>query len=175
MDIFTIGHSNRSFALFLELLRAHRIDLLVDIRTMPRSRFNPHFNGAALQASLAEHGIDYLGLSALGGLRPPRRDSPHSGLRGGKQSYADYMDTAAFELALQQMLAAAQGKRAVYMCAEADPNHCHRSLVSDALLVRGIVPRHILGTGEALPHRLHKRAQVEGRHIRYLAAQHSLL
>jgi uncharacterized protein (DUF488 family) len=144
---------------------------LADIRTVPRSRRNPQFEQAALRDTLTAAGLHYVHLPELGGLRHPRRDSPNTGWRNASfRGYADYMQSPAFAAGLDRLLALAaeQGPVAI-MCAEAVPWRCHRSLVADALLARGVEVAHILGPGPPTPHRLTRMARVEGALLTYPA------
>jgi uncharacterized protein (DUF488 family) len=145
---------------------------LVDIRTVPKSRHNPQFAQSALAESLAAAGVEYVHSAALGGLRRARRDSPNSGWRNESfRGYADYMMTPAFAAALESLieLSTARGPVAI-MCAEAVPWRCHRSLVADALVVRGQQVEHIIGAGPTQFHQLNPLAKVEGGQITYPAA-----
>ena len=163
MAICTIGHSTRSAAELLGLLRAHGVRTLVDIRTVPRSRRNPQFEQGALRASLGDAGVDYVHLSELGGLRQPRADSPNTGWRNASfRGYADYMLTPAFEAGLAKLIALANERGPVaIMCAEALPWRCHRLLVADALTARGVEVAHILGPATPAAHRLTPMARVQ--------------
>ncbi|HEX3432115.1 MAG TPA: DUF488 domain-containing protein [Rhizomicrobium sp.] len=173
--IFTVGHSTLPVERFLALLARYGVERLADIRTLPRSRYNPQFNSEALAGALAAAGIDYVPLPALGGLRHPRKDSPNSGWRNKSfRGYADYMQTAAFEEALAALIRLGTGKRTAIMCAEAVPWRCHRSLVADALAVRGVPVVEILPESHRL-HRLTPFAAVEGGRITYPADQQTLL
>src|SRR5258707_9207086 len=137
-DILTIGHSNKPFDEFLGLLLAHRVTLVVDVRTMPGSRHNPQFNRESLSRTLPEAGISYLHLPGLGGRRRKQKDSPNSGWKNASfQGYADYMLTPEFEQSLEELIRRARGERAVLMCAEAVPWRCHRSRIADALTWAG--------------------------------------
>ncbi len=152
----------------MELLRAHRVDLLVDVRTVPRSRHNPQFNRETLPGALAPAGIGYLHMPGLGGLRRARPDSRNLGWRTpGFRGFADYMETAEFEKNLAELIRLAGERQAAIMCAEAVPWRCHRSLISDALLVRGVAVGHILSASRAEPHSLTPFASVEGVRITY--------
>lgn len=145
---------------------------LVDIRTVPRSRHNPQFNQDALPGALAGAGIAYAHLKELGGLRRPRPDSPNRAWRNDSfRGYADYMQTPEFEAALQGLLEMASRERLALMCAEAVPWRCHRSLVADALLARGIPVEEILGPGQSRAHRLTPFARVEGARVTYPAQE----
>lgn len=151
---FTIGHSNRNAEDFLALLTLHGIEQLVDVRKIPRSRFNPHFNDKRLAALLGEQGIAYHHMPELGGMRLARADSINKGLRegGGFQGYADYMATDEFAFALNELTQLAEQKRTAYMCAEREPSQCHRSLISDALTLRGHTITHIVRADESYGH-----------------------
>lgn len=174
--LFTVGHSTLPIEKFIALLNHYGIAQLVDVRTIPRSRYNPQFNDTALATSLAEASIGYVHMKALGGLRHARKDSPNTGWRnGGFRGYADYMQTAEFEHALETLIALAQNQRTAIMCAEAVPWRCHRSLISDALTVRNIPVIEILGESSARPHKLTPFAQVKGTEIIYPSEQASLL
>ena len=168
MRIYTVGHSTRSLDEFLSLLSAYEITLLEDIRVVPASRRYPHFVRDALAAALQEAGIDYRHVKDLGGWRRPRPDSPHTGWRSESfRGYADYMETPAFAAALEQLLADAQSHTVAIMCAEAVPWRCHRQLVADALLARGVEVVHILDRTHTELHRLTPFARIEGRRIVY--------
>jgi uncharacterized protein (DUF488 family) len=169
--VLTVGHSNRPLGELLELLRKHDVALLADVRTMPFSRSNPQFNQDALPQDLRGAGIDYVHFPGLGGLRRRRKDSPNSGWQNRSfQGYADYMLTAEFEQSLQELLDRAQKERTAIMCAEAVPWRCHRSLIADALCVRGVEVEHVLGPSRLQPHALRPWAVVEGTRITYPAA-----
>ncbi len=166
--IFTVGHSTLPIERFVELLRAYRIRRLADIRTVPKSRHNPQFNAEALSAALAEAGIEYVALPALGGLRRARKDSPNAGWRNTSfRGYADYMQTEEFADGLKRLMTLGRRKRTAIMCAEAVPWRCHRSLVADALVVRDIPVTEILSPTNARPHKLTPFARVSGTRITY--------
>jgi uncharacterized protein (DUF488 family) len=177
MRIYTIGHSNRPIDTFVGLLERAGADLLADIRTKPVSRFNPQFNSKALAASLAQHGIGYRHIPALGGLRPACDEpSPNTYWQvGAFRNYADYAMTSGFRAGLDNLLTLARDRHVAIMCAEADWHKCHRQIVTDYLLAAGAAVHHILANGveEAA---LHDAARVEpdGR-IVYPAAQNELL
>ena len=138
-EVFTIGHSTHPIAEFVEILKANGIKRVIDIRTIPRSRHNPQFNGEALAESLRTAGIGYTHIKKLGGLRHPAKDSINLGWRNsGFRGFADYMQTPEFEAALERAIRLAKTKPSALMCAEAVPWRCHRSLVADALTVRKI-------------------------------------
>lgn len=166
--VYTIGHSTRAVEEFIELLRAQQITQLVDIRTIPKSRHNPQFAGEALAESLEAAGIRYVYLKALGGLRSSRKDSPNEGWRNKSfRNYADYMQTEDFDGGLAELLELAEQAPTAIMCAEAVPWRCHRSLVGDALLVRGIEVCDIINPGKATPQKLTSFAVVDGTTITY--------
>ena len=173
--IFTVGHSVLPIASFLALLQAYDIECLIDIRTVPRSRHNPQFNADTLAQALEATGIEYVHLRALGGLRHPRPDSPNTAWRNKSfRGYADHMQTQDFIQGLGQLIALSRGRRAAMMCAEAVPWRCHRSLVADALAVRGIHVIDILSDREAREHRLTPFARVKGTEITYPPEQAGL-
>lgn len=166
--VLTIGHSNRTLEEFLGLLRAHRIERVIDVRTIPRSHHNPQFNRDALAGELRRARIGYRHLRALGGLRHPRRDSINTGWRNASfRGFADYMQTQAFAGGLERLIELAGEKRTAILCAEAVPWRCHRSLVADALVIRRIPVRHILSGKRAEPHSLTPFARVRGKRITY--------
>jgi uncharacterized protein (DUF488 family) len=166
--VFTVGHSNRGLDDFIQLLTAHGVEYLADVRTVPRSRRNPQFNGDTLPDVLIAYGITYQHFPGLGGWRKPRPDSPHRGLTSpGFRGYADYMETPEFERAVQALIDLARRYRLAYMCAEALPWRCHRWLLSDALTVRGLQVEHILTPTRRQPHRLTPGVQVHGTNLTY--------
>jgi hypothetical protein len=168
LSLFTIGHSTRPIEEFIELLRSNGVRLLIDIRTIPKSRRNPQFAADALAKSLHDAGIDYLHLKALGGLRHARPDSPNLGWRNASfRGYADYMQTPEFAAAIERAIKLATGKKTALMCAEAVPWRCHRSLVADALTVRGIEVKEIIGASPPKEHKLTPFASVHGSRILY--------
>ena len=166
--IYTVGHSTRAIEEFIALLQQHGVQQLHDIRTIPRSRRNPQFNSEALAASLAAVGISYRHTAELGGLRKPQRDSVNDAWRNDSfRGYADYMQTAGFNAAVDELAEARQQSRIALMCAEAVPWRCHRSLVGDALLARGVPVVEIVGPGSARLHQMTKFAKVDGERITY--------
>ena len=168
MVIFTIGHSTRSADEFLGLLRAHGVTLLVDVRTVPKSRRHPHFAKEALASFLAAHGIGYAHLPALGGLRKPRRDSVNGAWQNESfRGYADHMQTAEFQQALDQLVALSSDQVVAVMCAEAKWWQCHRQLITDALTARGVEVRHIMTRAGAPRHELTAFARVSGTRVTY--------
>ncbi len=168
MFIFTIGHSTHSLDEFAGLLTQNGINRLVDVRSVPRSRYNPQFNAASLPESLQNAGIGYTHLSELGGLRKACRDSPNMGWRNaGFRGYADYMQTPAFAAEIARLVDHAAQRHCALMCAEAVPWRCHRSLIADALTLRGIRVEHIVGPRPASLHRLTPFAKVDGLAITY--------
>jgi len=162
--LFTIGHGSRTLAELAALLRAARIDVLVDVRAFPRSRRHPQFNRARLEAALPPQGIRYEWAGdAFGGRRAPRPDSRHVALAADVRGFADHMESDAFREALERLLARTAPVRVAIMCAEREPAECHRSLIADAALVRGRRVIH-LGVSEGeRPARLDPAARtVEG-------------
>lgn len=166
--VLTIGHSTHTLEEFVEILRSHQIDLVADVRTVPRSRRNPQFNQDTLPHALEAAGIRYIHLPALGGLRHPAANSPNQGWRNSSfRGFADYMQTAGFAEAVEGLLAMAREHRIALMCAEAVPWRCHRSLIGDALLVRGARVEDIMGVARAQPHTITAWAHVDGTRITY--------
>jgi uncharacterized protein (DUF488 family) len=173
---FTLGHSTLPIDSFLAVLQAYGIERLVDIRTIPRSRHNPQFNDTVLADSLKARHLEYVHLKALGGLRHARKDSPNTGWRnGGFRGFADYMQTEEFRDALAVLIGMSCEKRVAIMCAEAVPWRCHRSLVADALGVRGVPVIEILSQRSYRVHELTPFAHVEGVRITYPSEQAALL
>lgn len=170
--ICTIGHSNRPIETFLDLLQRNEIAQLLDVRTIPRSRHNPQFNQDALPVSLDTVQIAYLYLQGLGGLRHARVDSPNTGWNNlSFRGYADYMQSPEFADNVQWVANLARTKRCVLMCAEAVPWRCHRSMIGDALLVRGIQVEDIIGPKARKPHVLTGFAHVVGTQVTYPSSQ----
>ena len=168
--VLTIGHSTRTLAEFIQLLQAHGVSRVVDVRTVPRSRHNPQFNKVSLSRALKKAGLGYVHLPGLGGLRHAKRDSPNMGWRNTSfRGYADYMQTPEFEQSLEELIQLAKQDRIVLMCAEAVPWRCHRSLIADALLVRGIRTEDIMSPIRRTVHTLTPFAKVRGTKIRYPA------
>ncbi len=167
--IYTIGHSTRTLDDLIALVRAFGVTILADIRTIPRSRRNPQFNGDFLRTELpARGGIRYEHIADLGGLRRPLRDSPNTAWRNESfRGYADYMATARFESGLARLCALAEEGTVAMMCAEAVPWRCHRSLVADALTARGVAVEHITARSTATPHRMTGFAHVDGTRVTY--------
>ncbi len=168
IEILTIGHSTRPIEEFLDILKAHAIELVADVRTIPRSRHNPQFNGDMLEKSLKAVGIDYAHMAGLGGLRHARKDSKNQGWENASfRGFADYMRTEEFEESLLMLIEQAGKRKTVIMCAEAVPWRCHRSLIGDALLVRGIAVLDIMSRTSVKPHSLTPWAEVTGTNIVY--------
>ena len=166
--VFTVGHSTLPLEEFSALLHTYGIECLADIRTVPRSRHNPQFNADALDQALQPEHIEYVALPALGGLRRARKDSTNTGWRNTSfRGYADYMQTGEFADGLAALIDMSRKKRTAIMCAESVPWRCHRSLVADALNVRGIPAIEVLSKTSYRPHKLTPFARVEGRHISY--------
>jgi uncharacterized protein (DUF488 family) len=170
--VLTIGHSTRTLEEFIHLLHTHGVARVVDVRTVPRSRRNPQFNREILPDSLKAAGVEYSHLASLGGLRHARPDSPNQGWRNESfRGFADYMQTAEFEAGLQDLLALAAHGPIALMCAEALPWRCHRSLIADALLVRGFRVEHIMSGARREEHALTPFAVVDGLRITYPPAE----
>ncbi|OQA00856.1 MAG: hypothetical protein BWY69_01547 [Planctomycetes bacterium ADurb.Bin401] len=163
--IFTIGHSTHTLEEFISILDKYEITKLVDVRSIPKSRHNPQFNKENMQAKLRRR---YIHLPGLGGLRHTTKDSPNTGWKNPSfRGYADYMQTEAFEKNMKKLLAYVQKKQVAIMCAEAVPFRCHRSLIGDALLVRGFKIVDIYSLTNSKPHKLTGFAKVMGTKITY--------
>ncbi|MGH7648013.1 MAG: DUF488 family protein [Gemmatimonadaceae bacterium] len=172
--VYTIGHSTRELDDFIALLEREHIQHLADVRSFPGSRRYPHFGREALAASLETRGIAYSHHPALGGRRHARADSPNGAWRNESfRGYADYMLTPEFATALDNLLDLAAHERTVIMCAEAVPWRCHRSLISDALVARGVDVRHILDA-RTDPHRMTSFAIVKDGVLYYPPVQTEL-
>ena len=142
--VMTIGHSTRSAKEFIHLLKAHQVQRLVDVRTVPRSRHNPQFNRSQLSPALHSARLHYRYMPGLGGFRHARRDSVNTGWHNASfRGFADYMQTPEFRKNLDDLIELAKSERIAIMCAEAVPWRCHRSLIADALLARGIEVQEI--------------------------------
>lgn len=166
--IFLIGHSTRTAESFVRILEAHSVDLLVDIRTIPKSRHNPQFNKEELERTLKDHKIGYLHMKGLGGLRHPAKNSVNMGWRNDSfRGFADYMQTPEFACSVDELVLQSKEHRVAVMCAEGNPFRCHRSLVGDALLVRNVTPFHISGMVSSRVHVMTPFAKVEGTKITY--------
>jgi uncharacterized protein (DUF488 family) len=166
--VLTVGHSTRTLEEFIDILRVYGVTLLVDVRTVPHSRHNPQFNKEVLPNGLKPYGVRYIHMPEIGGLRHPKHDSvnmawKNSGFRG----YADYMQTQEFTDNLLKIISLARENRLALMCAEALPWRCHRSLISDALVVRHVKVEHIIGKESVINHHLTEFAHVEGTKITY--------
>jgi uncharacterized protein (DUF488 family) len=173
--IYTVGHSTRTENEFIDLLRQYSIETLVDVRTLPHSRWNPHFNAASLRKSLPASKINYVHEPELGGLRKPVASSINTAWKNpGFRGYADYMQTEQFNTALTRIVQLSTEKKIALMCAEAYFGKCHRMLLSDALIVRGVQVIHILDLTQTKPHQVTSFAKVNGTKITYPADQSQL-
>jgi len=153
--VLTIGHSTRTWKEFLEILRAHHVKRIVDVRSIPRSRHNPQFDQQTLRKKLRAAKIGYVHLRKLGGRRHARRDSLNMAWRNTSfRGFADYMQTAEFVTGLQRLIKLARNKRSAIMCAEAVPWRCHRSLIADAMMLQGWEVHDILSAAPAAVHKL---------------------
>lgn len=166
--VLTVGHSTRALETFIQLLQAHGVKRVVDVRTVPRSRRNPQFNRETLPDSLSRANIRYTHLKELGGLRHPLSDSPNTGWRNSSfRGFADYMQTPEFARGLAKLMKFASPAQVALMCAEAVPWRCHRSLIADALLVRGVRVEHIYSPKRRQEHTLTPFARAQGTSITY--------
>jgi uncharacterized protein (DUF488 family) len=167
--IFTIGHSTRPIAEFIAMLKGHAVERLVDVRTIPRSRHNPQYERDALSDALQRDHLHYTHMPGLGGLRHPRKDAmTNLGWRNPSfRGYADYMQTPEFAGQLEELIQMARLEQVAVMCAEAVPWRCHRSLIADALLARGIEVGEIASESQVKPLTMHPWAQVNGTQVSY--------
>jgi uncharacterized protein (DUF488 family) len=166
--IFTIGHSTRTLDELVELLRAHGVRRVIDIRTIPRSRHNPQYNRETLGPALRSRKIGYVHLKGLGGLRRAKPNSRNLGWHNASfRGFADYMQAPEFEAALRRAIELSKGKSSALMCAEAVPWRCHRSLVADSLVARKLRVEHIMSVTRANRHKLTSFARVRGKKVTY--------
>ena len=166
--VCTIGHSNRPIEDFIALLWTNEVSMVIDVRTIPRSRHNPQFNLDSLGKSLACTGIGYTHMKGLGGLRHAHVDSPNTGWHNPSfRGYADYMQSPEFAENVDRVVQLARSQRCALMCAEAVPWRCHRSMIADALLIRGVAVEDIIGSNGRKPHALTSFAHVDGLRLTY--------
>ena len=166
--VMTVGHSTRSAGEFIHLLKSNGVKRLVDVRSVPRSRHNPQFDRATLSPALHSARLQYRYMPGLGGFRHPRPGSLNTAWRNaGFRGFADYMQTPEFEASLVDLIGLARQERTAIMCAEAVPWRCHRSLIADALLARGIAVSEITGVGRTKLHTLTPWARLSGTHVTY--------
>ena len=173
LPIFTVGHSTRTIPQFVELLRCGQVSLVVDVRTVPRSRRNPQFNEDILRSELGEYQVGYARIAALGGLRPRSLDVPPAvnayWENDNFHHYADYALSRPFADALAELLELSSARRCAIMCAEAVWWRCHRRIIADYLLARGRTVLHLMGGDRAEPARLTAGAEVTGTNVVYPA------
>lgn len=168
LTIFTIGHSTHPIEAFADMLKAHGIEFVIDVRSIPKSRHNPQYNSDTLAATLHGHAIGYGHLPGLGGLRHTKKDSINTAWKNASfRGFADYMQTEDFERRLNTLIETAEKQATAIMCAEAVPWRCHRSLIADALLARGITVMDIMGKTPAKAHTMTPWAHVMGTTITY--------
>ena len=168
ISIWTIGHSTRSAKEFSEILREHRIEALVDVRSFPGSRRYPHVNKGQLSETLPNVGIEYRHMPELGGRRRPRAGSKNIAWQNeGFRGYADYMETADFQKGIEALLELGRNKRTSVMCAEALWWRCHRSLIADYLKAGAVEVIHILSAGKTQPHPYTSAARIIDGHLSY--------
>jgi uncharacterized protein (DUF488 family) len=173
--MWALGHSNRTLEFFVSLLLGYQIQRLVDVRTVPRSRHNPQFNRESLPENLKAAGIRYTHMPGLGGLRRPQPDSVNQGWENASfRGYADYMQASDFAKNLEKLIEMGRKERIAFMCAEAVPWRCHRSLIADALTIRDIPVYQIMSRVSAPRHHITPWAQVQGTTITYPPKQAEL-
>jgi uncharacterized protein (DUF488 family) len=168
--VMTIGHSTRASKEFIQLLKAHQVQRLVDVRTVPRSRHNPQFNRSELSPALHSSRLHYTYMPGLGGFRHARLDSLNTGWHNASfRGFADYMQTPEFRKNIEDLVKLAKSERIAIMCAEAVPWRCHRSLIADALLARGIEVQEITSAIRTRPHTLTPWGKINGTQVTYPA------
>jgi uncharacterized protein (DUF488 family) len=166
--VYTVGHSTLTLEAFLALLGTEAIGTVADVRRFPASRRHPHFGRDALAAALERAGLRYAWFPGLGGRREARAGSPHVAWRNASfRAYADHMDSPEFATDLARVLDLARERRTAILCAEAVPWRCHRQLIADALVARGVEVRHLMGGAPAGPHRLTPFARLDGQRVVY--------
>ncbi len=166
--IFTIGHSTHPIEEFIDILKAHGVEFVADVRTIPKSRHNPQYNSETIGESLRQAHIGYEHMPGLGGLRHAKKDSVNTGWTNASfRGFADYMQTENFERSLQELIEEARQRTTAIMCAEAVPWRCHRSLIADALLIREIKVMDIMSAKSMKEHALTAWAKVDGATITY--------
>lgn len=169
LPVLTIGHSNRKLREFIKIIEAYGIKEVIDIRTIPKSRANPQFNEKRLLAALKKHHIKYEHMKGLGGLRRPTKNSANTYWHNMSfRGFADYMQTDEFGKNLAILIDAAMKRQIVIMCAEAVPWNCHRLLIADALLVRGVAVRHIFSAANSKSHKLTESAKIDRKGLVYI-------
>ena len=168
--VMTIGHSTRPAKEFIRLLKAHQVQRLVDVRTVPRSRHNPQFNRSELSPALHSSRLHYTYMPGLGGFRHARLDSLNTGWHNASfRGFADYMQTPEFRKNIEDLIRLAKSERIAIMCAEAVPWRCHRSLIADALLARGIEVQEITSAIHTRPHTFTSWGKINGTKVTYPA------
>jgi len=173
--ILTIGHSTRPVGEFITLLQEHGVRRVIDVRTVPRSRHNPQFNRDSFPENLAQGDISYTHMPGLGGLRHPKVVSPNRAWHNDSfRGFADYMQTAEFADNIEKLMELGRREHVALMCAETVPWRCHRSLIADALLVRGVRVLHIMGKAQLIVHELAPFARIYGCMVIYPEETHKM-
>lgn len=167
-ELFTFGYSNREISDFINILKLHSINLLIDVRKIPKSRNRPEFNKDALRKILKKNNIMYMHMKELGGLRKPIKDSVNPEWKNTNfRGFADYMQTEEFDSATKRLAKLASKNKTVIMCAEGNPFRCHRLLIADAMTVRKFTVFHISGSKSSSKHVVTKFAKIKGKEITY--------
>lgn len=168
MTVWTIGHSTRSIEEFLAILHAHGMETIIDVRRFPGSKRLPQFGSAALESALADGGVSYQWIGALGGRRQPDPASPNDGWRHAAfRGYADHMASEEFAAGLFELEMIASASRSAVMCAEALWWRCHRRLIADVLVSLGVSVVHLFAPGKSEEHRLRPPARLENGRLTY--------
>lgn len=168
LTVWSIGHSTRSIEELIEMLAEAEVATLVDVRAQPHSARHPQFNEESLRESCGQANLVYHWAGRhLGGKRPMRFDSPHIALETGRRGFADHMDTENFKKAISQFLSLATRAPTAMLCAEREPEHCHRSLIADYLILQGLQVMHLIGPGQSREHLLSPQARRESARLIY--------
>lgn len=168
MEVYTIGYSTRPIKEFINLLKIHEINLVVDVRSYRGSRYNPQYDAETLEKSLSSNHLGYVHIALLGGLRKPNKDSINTAWYNKSfRGYADYMQTKDFRQGLKELMELIKNNTVVIMCSEAVPWRCHRSLIGDALVIRSYKVLDIIGENNIHEHKLTAFAVVRGHNITY--------
>jgi len=171
ITVYTIGHSTRTIEEFIRLLDVYKIKIVIDVRTIAKSRHNPQFDQDKLNESLEKHSIIYRHMEGLGGLRHTTKASVNKAWKNSSfRGYADYMQTPEFTKSIEELIRISSEEQTVIMCAEAVPWRCHRSLIGDALVIRGVYVEDIMDKKISNPHKLTSFAKVDGKIITYPGA-----
>lgn len=168
MTVYTIGHSTRSIDDFINILDNYHIDILIDVRSIPFSKHNPQYNKHSLEVSLRKNDIEYVHMDVLGGFRNPTANSINSAWKNKRfRGYADHMQTKEFKSGIKKVIKLAKNNNIVLMCSEAMPWRCHRSLISDALIMYGVDSYDIYNLTTIKKHKMTEFATIQDGDVIY--------